>query len=492
MGQGHVMREAQVHAAPFPCNGGLGADSIFAAPLLQAVPKSRMTSFTAGLGVPPGPATGTQPGGGCAAPSGDAAFLKQAQEAESAATNEKLVEDIRDAQELQRSGEGRSSKLNSAQPDIDSPGGGNLRNPAYEHSLAGNVKNRKSNLNAIFDVERGIKDELAARLAMIALQGGAADRVRVEMVGSEMESPWTGFPDNFQAKHLASGLLEIPAPKHVAGAGHVLDTVVGQHSRLRPSSFVKAHSSEVTNIAALHSKAKEIPKVIKQDEAAHKAEEEGAGLRKTIPHIEDVDFHSKQAELDMLAANKNFVKQQAGQISADEAYQSKLEALKNMRCANSQSGEGLQRPEMLSAEQAYYKDARETPNKAKWGETERPPKGRGPEIGFGIETPLPFHGLTNTGEVQPSEITIAKFPGYAAEALPDQQSAMAGVDEGGDPFTGGAPTIGPGAEMSMPAVALHTAVLAPRWPRTTSVAQSRGTGRCDLHERRRGRTGSFL
>merc|ERR1711924_292281 len=117
-------------------------------------------------------------------------------------------------------------------------------------------------------------------------------------------------------------------------------------------------------------------------------------------------------------------------------------------------------------------DTNERPSKVQWGVTPPSPKGKGPEIGFGMEVQAPFHGLAAPGELEPSSIGVAQFPGYETESFPE--STDMSPPDMGDPM-GEQTAMDMDQQMglsSLPAIALHAAVLAPPWPPSSSCAHS--------------------
>jgi len=414
----------------------------------------------------------------------------------------KLHGDIREAEEQQHSATEKGARDLAATGDVESPGA-NFRNTEYEAGVQNTMKHQRGQLGAQMSFEEGSDKELKARLALVQQQVGEM-ATRPEMASTEMESPWTGWPEKRQPRRIASGLLDVGAPLGEPGAGVGRAKVVGNmifdtdrvsHKRRRcPSAFVeKADKHNVEQEFEKQAKKVEnIPKVIEASKDAHDAQVKDKHLRETRPDLAEMDHHSEKGEAIMESTQKNFRGQLTQQVKMDEAYGRKLKAIQDMHGESSEPGKGLERPQMMSAESTFYKDRREVPDSAKWGETERPPKGLGPEIGYGIEKPLPFQNLDQMGEIVPRDISIAKFPGYAAEALPDEMESLGISENDGNGGTdmeamGGAsdpslnaggtldPSLNTGSLQSMPLLALHAAVLAPRWVFSASSARSRAS-----------------
>jgi hypothetical protein len=170
----------------------------------------------------------------------------------------------------------------------------------------------------------------------------------------------------------------------------------------------------------------------------------------------------------------------ADPMNADRMYQMNLKKLQAAQCAI--TGNGEQRHGMMSGEQNLFEPSKEPDNSQL--EEELKPKGRGPEIGYGLERPIPFHPIESSGDLVPSRVMITKLPGYTSEIFPDEAQL-----NGSDEYDGVSAEVGASTDRntkheSMPAAALISAALAPALPRSTQRSLGTRCGKFRCHERR--------
>lgn len=442
------MREAKLAAASHACNDAVGASIDFARPLGRPGSRRNTTSFSVTFpqvspqvspqrpGLPaqqpqpvfsPAREPESVPGevGGCDSGSPENDLARANADAAAAARRAKGISDAEHRQgEATKTGNAHISATDS----VESPGDGNLRDASWENSLNDTAKHQTKTLGAQQELTAGLQDEYKWRLLQLRADSAALaeGKPRPLMAGTEMESPWTGYSNELQPKRVASGLLQIHATQRGSG-GKLLNS---QNRGSAPSSFTETDEAESR----------------KEDAVAH--------------------------EMQIVQGSQN--------VDLEAMYLKNVKAIQKRHCQDTANGEGLKRPEMMSAEQPKYLDAKDKAanwgaNTAKWGETLPTPKGRGPEIGFGMEVPSPFHGLTPTGEPDPTSVGVAQFPGYEAESFPEE------------------------TEASIPVVALHAAVLAPQFPPNGACANSfpqeeahQKRQKCKEDQMRSGSLGAFL